>query len=332
MQTRTLGQLKVSAIGLGCMGFTAAYGGQEEAGAIATLRHAVDRGITFFDTAEVYGPYENEEIVGRGLRAVRDKVVIATKFGFDIAPEGASGFERMRGTDGTPDNARRAIEGSLRRLGTEVIDLFYLHRPDPATPIEDTVGAMAELVHAGKARFLGLSEVTADQLRRAHAVHPITALQSEYSLWERYVEDEMLATCRELGIGLVPYSPLGRGFLSGTIRSKADLATDDFRSTLPRFDDANLDANLKLVDRLRELAEEKGVTAAQLALAWVLAQGDDIVPIPGSRKIANVDDNIAAIGITLTRDDRTRIAAAMSGVQGARYAPRELSMLPKRAE
>nr|WP_236552762.1 aldo/keto reductase [Sphingomonas sp. 8AM] len=328
---RKLGQLEVSAIGLGCMGFTAAYGGQEAAASIATLHHAVERGITFFDTAEVYGPYENEEIVGRGLRAVRDKVVIATKFGFDIAPEGAAGFERMRGMDGTPDNARRAIEGSLRRLGTEVIDLFYLHRPDPATPIEDTVSAMAELVHAGKARFLGLSEVTADQLRRAHAVHPITALQSEYSLWERYVEDEMLATCRELGIALVPYSPLGRGFLSGKIRSKADLAAADFRSTLPRFEEANLDANLKLVDRLRQLAEEKGVTAAQLALAWVLAQGDDIVPIPGSRKIANLDDNIAAVAITLTGDDRARIAAAMSGVQGARYAPREMSMLPKRS-
>ncbi len=330
MQKRKLGTLEVSAIGLGCMGFTAAYGGQDEAASLATLHHAVERGITFFDTAEVYGPYENEEIVGRGLKPVRDKVVIATKFGFDIAPEGATGFERMRGADGTPANAHRAIDGSLRRLGTDVIDLFYLHRPDPKTPIEESVGAMAELVQAGKARFLGLSEVTADQLRRAHAVHPITALQSEYSLWERYVEDEMLATCRELGIGLVPYSPLGRGFLSGQIRSKDDLARNDFRSTLPRFDDANLAANLKLVDHLRDLADEKGVTAAQLALAWVLAQGDDIVPIPGSRKIANLDDNIAAAEIVLTADDRARIAAAMSGVQGARYAERELAMLPRR--
>lgn len=329
MQTRKLGDLKVSAIGLGCMGFTAAYGGQDEAASIATLHRAVERGITFFDTAEVYGPYENEEIVGRGLKSARDKVVIATKFGFDIAPEGATGFERMCGTNGTPDNARHAIEGSLRRLGTDVIDLFYLHRPDPRTPIEESVGAMAELVQAGKARFLGLSEVTADQLRRAHAVHPITALQSEYSLWERYVEDEVLATCRELGIGLVPYSPLGRGFLSGKIRSKADLAANDFRSTLPRFDDANLDANLKLVDRLRAIAEEKGVTPAQLALAWVLAQGDDIVPIPGSRKITNLEDNIAAVGITLTSDDRARIADALSGVQGARYAEREMAMLPR---
>lgn len=330
MQNRKLGELEVSAIGLGCMGFTAAYGGQDEAASIATLRHAVDRGITFFDTAEVYGPYENEEIVGRGLREVRDKVVTATKFGFDIAPEGGIGFERMRGADGTPANARRAIEGSLQRLGTDVIDLFYLHRPDPKTPIEESVGAMAELVQAGKARFLGLSEVTADQLRRAHAVHPITALQSEYSLWERYVEEEMLATCRELGIGLVPYSPLGRGFLSGRIRSKADLEADDFRATLPRFDEANLDANLKLVDRLRAIAEEKGVTPAQLALAWVLAQGDDIVPIPGSRKIANLDDNIAAVDIMLTPEDRARIADAMSGVQGARYAQREMTMLPQR--
>ncbi|WP_339348281.1 aldo/keto reductase [uncultured Sphingomonas sp.] len=330
MQERKLGELEVSAIGLGCMGFTAAYGGQDEAASIATLHHAVDRGITFFDTAEVYGPYENEEIVGRGLKDVRDKVVIATKFGFDVAPEGGTGFERMRGADGTPDNARRAIEGSLRRLGTDVIDLFYLHRPDPKTPIEESVGAMAELVQAGKARFLGLSEVTADQLRRAHAVHPITALQSEYSLWERYVEEEMLATCRELGIGLVPYSPLGRGFLSGKIRSKADLEANDFRATLPRFDAANLDANLKLVDRLRAIAEEKGVTPAQLALAWVLAQGDDIVPIPGSRKIANLDDNIDAVDILLTQDDRTRIADAMSGVQGARYAEREMAMLPQR--
>ena len=329
MQTRKLGDLEVSAIGLGCMGFTAAYGGQDEAASIATLHHAVERGITFFDTAEVYGPYENEEIVGRGLKSVRDKVVIATKFGFDIALEGATGFERMRGADGTRDNARRAIEGSLRWLGTDVIDLFYLHRPDPRTPIEDSVGAMAELVQAGKARFLGLSEVTADQLRRAHAVHPITALQSEYSLWERYVEDEMLATCRELGIGLVPYSPLGRGFLSGKIRSKADLEANDFRNTLPRFDAANLDANLKLVDRLRAIADEKGVTSAQLALAWVLAQGNDIVPIPGSRKVANLDDNIAAVDIVLTADDRTRIADAMTGIQGARYAAREMAMLPQ---
>ena len=330
MQNRKLGELEVSAIGLGCMGFTAAYGGQDEATSIATLHHAVERGITFFDTAEVYGPYENEEIVGRGLKAVRDKVVIATKFGFDIAPEGATGFERMRGADGTPANARHAIEGSLRRLGIDVIDLFYLHRPDPRTPIEDSVGAMAQLVQAGKARFLGLSEVTADQLRRAHAVHPITALQSEYSLWERDIEDEILATCRELGIGLVPYSPLGRGFLSGKIRSKADLETDDFRATLPRFDEANLAANLKLVDRLRAIADEKGVTAAQLALAWVLAQGDDIVPIPGSRKIVHLDDNIAAVDITLMPDDRTRIADALGGVQGARYAAREMAMLPQR--
>lgn len=330
MRTRKLGELEVSAIGLGCMGFTAAYGGQDEAASLATLHRAVERGITFFDTAEVYGPYENEEIVGRGLRSVRDKVVIATKFGFDIAPEGATGFERMRGADGTPDNARRAIEGSLRRLGTDVIDLFYLHRPDPKTPIEESVGAMAELVQAGKARFLGLSEVTADQLRRAHAVHPIAALQSEYSLWERGIEDEILPTCRELGIGLVPYSPLGRGFLSGTIRSRADLGSNDFRTTLPRFDDANLDANLKLVDRLREIAGEKGVTAAQLALAWVLAQGDDVVPIPGSRKIANLEDNVAAVDLTLTADDRARIADAMSGVRGARYAEREMAMLPSR--
>lgn len=332
MQKRKLGDLEVPAIGLGCMGFTAAYGGQDEAASIATLHQAIERGITFFDTAEVYGPYENEEIVGRGLREVRDKVVIATKFGFDIAPEGSTGFERMRGADGTPDNARRAIEGSLRRLGTDAIDLFYLHRPDPRTPIEESVGAMAELVQAGKARFLGLSEVTADQLRRAHAVHPISALQSEYSLWERYVEEEMLATCRELGIGLVPYSPLGRGFLSGRIRSKADLESNDFRSTLPRFDDANLDANLKLVDRLRAIADEKGVTPAQLALAWVLAQGDDIVPIPGSRKIAHLEDNIAAVDIMLTPEERGRIADAMSGVQGARYAEREMAMLPQRRE
>lgn len=239
---------------------------------------------------------------------------------------------KLRGTDGTPDNAHRAIEGSLRRLGTDVIDLFYLHRPDAKTPIEESVGAMAALVQAGKARFLGLSEVTADQLRRVHGVHPITALQSEYSLWERYVEDEMLATCRELGIGLVPYSPLGRGFLSGRIRSKADLEANDFRATLPCFDEANLDANLKLVDRLRTLADEKGVTAAQLALAWVLAQGEDIVPIPGSRKIANLKDNIAALDIVLMPEDRARIADAMIGVQGARYAQREMAMLPARRD
>ena len=326
MEQRTLGNLQVSAIGLGCMGFTAAYGGQDEAASIATLHRAVELGITFFDTAEVYGPYENEAIVGRALRDVRDRVVIATKFGFVIGDEGI-GFQRTTGLDGSPANARRVAEASLGRLGIETIDLFYLHRPDPAVPIEESVGGMAELVREGKVRAIGLSEVTADQLRRAHAVHPIAALQSEYSLWFREVEDTVLPVCRELGIGFVPYSPLGRGFLTGSIRSRDDLEQNDFRAGLPRFAEGNLEANLALVDRLKALAEARGVTAAQLALAWVLAQGGDIVPIPGARKIANLEANVAAVGLRLSPEELAAIGEVMADVQGARYGEREVARL-----
>jgi aryl-alcohol dehydrogenase-like predicted oxidoreductase len=326
VKQRKLGDLQVSAIGLGCMGFTAAYGGQEEAASIATLHRAVELGVTFFDTAEVYGPYENEELVGRALREVRDRVVIASKFGFTIGDQGV-GFQRTTGLDGSPANARRVAEGSLKRLGVETLDLFYLHRPDPMVPIEESVGGMAELVREGKVGAIGLSEVTADQLRRAHAVHPIAALQSEYSLWFREVEDSILPTCRELGIGFVPYSPLGRGFLTGQIRSRDDLEQDDFRAGLPRFAESNLEANLALVDTLKAMAAARNVTAAQLALGWVLAQGDDIVPIPGARKIPNLEANVAAVSLQLSADELASIGAVMAGVQGARYGEREMVRL-----
>lgn len=326
MEQRKIGDLSVSALGLGCMGFTAAYGGQDEAASIATLHRAVDLGVTLFDTAEVYGPYENEEIVGKALRDVRDKVVIASKFGFTIGQEGI-GFQRTTGLDGSPANARRVVEASLKRLGVEVIDLFYLHRPDPAVTIEESVGGMADLVREGKVRAIGLSEVTADQLRRAHGVHPIAALQSEYSLWYRDVEQDILPTCRELGVAFVPYSPLGRGFLTGRIRSREDLEQNDFRTTLPRFADGNLNANLALVDRLGAIAEQKGVTTAQLALAWVLGQGKDIVPIPGARKIPHLEANVAAASLQLTEAELQAIGAVMDGVQGARYGERENARL-----
>lgn len=326
MKTRKLGALEVSAIGLGCMGFTAAYGGQEEAQSIETLRRAVDLGVTFFDTAEVYGPYDNEKIVGRALRGVRDKVVIATKFGFRIGVEGI-GFDRVTGLDSSPANVRSVAEASLKRLGIDVIDLFYQHRVDASVPIEETVGAMADLVKAGKVRALGLSEASADTIRRAHAVHPIAAVQSEYSLWTRDPERDVIPTCRELGIGFVPYSPLGRGFLTGQIKSSADLGENDFRANLPRFNEANLDANLALVEALRKLAEKRGVTAAQLALAWVLQQGDDIVPIPGARKIRHLEENIRAVELTLDAAERAGIAAVMENVQGDRYGERQLALL-----
>ena len=326
MKTRKLGALEVSAIGLGCMGFTAAYGGQEEAQSIDTLRRAVDLGVTFFDTAEVYGPYDNEKIVGRALRGVRDKVVIATKFGFRIGAEGI-GFDRVSGLDGSPANVKSVAEASLKRLGIDVIDLFYQHRVDASVPIEETVGAMADLVKAGKVRALGLSEASAATIRRAHAVHPIAAVQSEYSLWTRDPERDVIPTCRELGIGFVPYSPLGRGFLTGQIKSSADLGENDFRVNLPRFNEANLEANLALVEALQKLAEKRGVTAAQLALAWVLEQGDDIVPIPGARKIRHLEENIRAVELTLDAAERAGIAAVMENVQGDRYGEPQLALL-----
>lgn len=328
MIKRKLGtELTVSSVGLGCMGMSFAYGGQDEAEAIATLRRAVDLGVTLFDTAEVYGPFDNEILVGKALRPVRDQVVIATKFGFRIAAEGA-GPSRMIGVDSRPEHVKAVAEASLKRLGIEVIDLFYQHRVDPLVPIEDTVGAMAELVRAGKVRALGLSEAGAATIRRAHAVHPIAAVQSEYSLWSREPEADVLPVCRELGIGFVPYSPLGRGLLTGAIRDRATLGEDDFRRGLPRFQDGNLERNVALVDRLGVIAAGLGITAAQLALAWVLHQGDTIVPIPGARRIAHLEQNAAA---TVTLDAATlgAIAEAMpaEAIAGKRYTDAALELV-----
>lgn len=319
MKTRKLGRNgpEVSAIGLGCMGMSAFYGGSDEAQSIDVIHRALDLGVTLFDTAEMYGPHTNEILVGKALKDRRDQAFIATKFGINYNEDRS----RLL-VDGSPANVRRAVEGSLQRLGVDHIDLYYLHRVDPDTPIEETVGAMGELVAEGKVRFLGLSEAAPDTLRKAHAVHPITALQTEYSLWSREPEDELFATVRELGIGFVPYSPLGRGFLSGDIKSIDDLAADDFRRTNPRFVGENFQKNLDLVDAVKAIAEDKGVTAAQLALAWVLAQGEDLVPIPGTRRVATLEQNAAAVDLVLTPDDLARIEAVFpkGAAVGHRYA------------
>lgn len=325
MKMRKLGRNgpEVSAVGLGCMGMSAFYGGADEAQSIAVIHRALDLGVTLFDTAEMYGPHTNEVLLGKALKGRRDEAFIATKFGINRQPDGSAI------TDGSPANVRRAVEGSLSRLGVDHIDLYYQHRIDPNTPIEETVGAMAELVKEGKVRFLGLSEAAPATLRRAHAEHPITALQTEYSLWSRDPEDELLGVVRELGIGFVPYSPLGRGFLSGEIKSIDDLAPDDFRRTNPRFAGANFQKNLDLVDAVGAIAADKGVTAAQLALAWVLAQGEDLVPIPGTRRIATLEQNAAAADIVLTPDDLARIEAVFprGAAAGERYAPGGMSSL-----
>ena len=321
MKTRTLGRSgpEVSAIGLGCMGMAAFYGQASDAAqATAVIHRALDLGVTLFDTAEMYGPYTNEIQLAKALAGRRDKAFIATKFGIGYNAE-----RTALKVDGSPANVRRAIEGSLKRLNTDHVDLYYLHRVDPDTPIEETVGAMAELVTEGKVRFLGLSEAAPATLRKAHATHPITALQTEYSLWSREPEDEILATCEELGVGFVPYSPLGRGFLSGDIKSIDDLAADDFRRTNPRFLGENFRKNLDLVDAVGVLAADKGVTAAQLALAWVLAQGEHLVPIPGTRRIRTLEDNAAAADLVLTPEDLARIEAVFpkDAASGERYAP-----------
>jgi aryl-alcohol dehydrogenase-like predicted oxidoreductase len=316
MNHRTLGSsLSVPALGLGCMGMSAFYGTADEGEALATIDRAVELGCTFLDTAEQYGPYTNEELVGRAIAGRRDDVTVATKFGWRIAPDDPAG--RIR--DGSPANVRRSIEGSLRRLGTDHVDLYYLHRVDPGTPIEETVGAMGELVREGKVRHLGLSEASVDTLRRAHAVHPITALQTEYSLWTRDVEAEILPTCRELGIGFVAYSPLGRGFLSGRFTSPEELDENDFRRRGPRFVGEALRHNLQLAAKVRELAEEKGCTPGQLALAWVLAQGEDIVPIPGTKRRAYLEENLGAADVELSADDLARIDAEVPAAAGDRY-------------
>ena len=299
MHTARLGQLEVSRIGLGAMGMSHGYsgGGSDDAESIRTIHRALDLGVTLLDTAEVYGPYANEELVGQALKGRRDQVVLATKFGL-ISHTG-----RAAGTpDSSPDNVRAAVEGSLRRLGTDHIDLYHQHRVDPATPIEDTMGVLAELVQQGKIRYVGLSEAWTDTIRRADAVHPVTALQSEYSLWTRD-QEELLPLLRELGIGLVAYSPLGRGFLTGALRTPADLDAlddDDFRKTSPRFTGENFQRNLHLADAVRAVADEAGATPGQVALAWLLAKGEDIVPIPGTKRVSRVEENIAADGITLT--------------------------------
>ncbi len=328
MKTRKLGNdLTVSIIGLGCMGMSFAYGAADEAESIRTLHRAIDLGITFFDTAEVYGPFENEKLLGKALGPMRDKVTIATKFGFRIEA-GVPAAQAIKGVDGRPEHAKAVAEASLKRLGTDVIDLYYQHRVDPEVPIEDTVGAMAELVREGKVRALGLSEASAATIRRAHKVHPIAAVQSEYSLWSRDPEADVLATCRELGIGFVPYSPLGRGMLTGALRKADDLEANDFRRSLPRFQAENFDTNVRLVETLQALAEEKGVTAAQLALAWVINQGDFIVPIPGARKLDHLEQNAAAAGITLSAEESSRLAEALSPalVAGNRYTDASLAL------
>ena len=318
MRTRQLGTsgLDVSAMGLGCMGMSAFYGTRDDAASVETLHRALELGITFFDTADVYGAGDNEELVGSVLSQRRDTVVIATKFGNVFGPDGALGT-----IDGSPAYVRRACEASLVRLGTDSIDLYYQHRVDPATPIEDTVGAMAELVEEGKVRFLGLSEASASTLRRAHDVHPIAALQTEYSVWSRDAEAELLATCEELGIGFVAYSPLGRGFLSGRIRAVDALIEGDHRRSFPRFSEQNLKGNLSIVDGLRQIAEDKGCTPAQLCLAWVLHRSPDVVPIPGTKRRTFLEENVAALDIELDAADLERIdaVAPLGAAAGARY-------------
>ena len=320
MKKRKLGPAgpEVSAIGLGCMGMSAFYGATDEQQSIATITRALDLGCCFLDTSDMYGPHTNEELVGRAIAGRREEVFLASKFGIKIELDQDP---PRRSIDGSPEYVRKACEGSLQRLGVEHIDLYYQHRVDPNTPIEDTVGAMAELVAEGKVRHLGLSEAGADTIRRAHAVHPITALQSEYSLWTRDVEEEVMPVLEELGIGLVAYSPLGRGFLSGRFSSPEELDEGDFRRYGPRFTGENLQHNLMLAQRVKELAAEKGVTPGQLALAWVLHRGDRIVPIPGTKRVSYLEENLAAADVELSPEEVLRIAEAVPAAAGERYDP-----------
>jgi aryl-alcohol dehydrogenase-like predicted oxidoreductase len=321
MQTRKLGTqgLAVSALGLGCMGMSQSYGIPDDAESVATIRRALELGVTFFDTAEVYGPFKNEELLGRALKGQRERAVIATKFGFNIGADNA-----INGANSRPEHVLRVADECLRRLDTDYIDLLYQHRVDPAVPIEDTVGAMDRLVQQGKVRFLGLSEAGAKTIRRAHAVHPISALQSEYSLWERNLEGEILSTLRELGIGLVPFCPLGRGFLTGKAPRPEETPDDDYRRQDPRFAAENFDRNMRLVDIVTCVAQSKHVLPAQIALAWLLHQGPDIVPIPGTKRRAYLEENAAAATITLTREEMDTLAAIgePGSVSGPRYGER----------
>jgi aryl-alcohol dehydrogenase-like predicted oxidoreductase len=324
MKQRKLGTagLTASELGLGCMGMTYAYGAADENEAIATIHRAIDLGITFLDTAEIYGPFTNEELVGRAIAGRREQVVVATKFGFSF------GAGRPRGVDGSPQNVKNVADASLGRLKIDTIDLYYQHRRDPKVPIEETVGAMKELVEAGKVRYLGLSEVGPETLRRAHAVHPISALQSEYSLFERGVEARVLPVLRELGIGFVPYSPLGRGFLTGAV-TLAGLEADDFRRTTPRFSAENVKKNEALVEVIKRVAARNRATPAQIALAWVLAQGEDIVPIPGTKRVRFLEDNAGAIGVHLNADDLGELNALEAGVAGERYSEAMMAMIER---
>ncbi|WP_045746661.1 aldo/keto reductase [Actinoplanes rectilineatus] len=327
MRTAKLGELEVSRIGLGAMGMSHGYtgAGSDDAESIRTIHRAIDLGVTLIDTAEIYGPYSNEELVGRALEGRRDRVVVATKFGL-IAHGGAGPWHR----DSSPDNIRTAVEGSLKRLGTDHIDLYYQHRVDPETPIEDTMGALAELVEQGKIRYIGLSEAWTGTIRRAHAVHPVTALQSEYSLWTRD-QEQILPVLRELGIGLVPYSPLGHGFLTGALRTPADiekLDDSDFRKTNPRFTGENFQRNVRLADQVQDIADQVGATPAQVALAWLLTKGDDVAPIPGTKRVARVEENTAADGVTLTPDQIATLDA-LPVAEGGHHTDEQMQMIER---
>jgi aryl-alcohol dehydrogenase-like predicted oxidoreductase len=319
MDKRKLAELEVSAIGLGCMGMSAFYGSTDEAEAIATVRRALELGIDFIDTAQLYGPLTNEELIGRAIEGRRDDYVIATKFARRMDDATPGEMSSTGPLDGSAEHVRTSVEGSLKRLKTDRIDLYYQHRVDPKTEIEETVGAMAELVAQGKILHIGLSEAAPETIRRAHAVHPITAVQTEYSMWTRDPEPEVLPTCRELGIGFVPYSPLGRGFLSGRFTKPQDLDEGDFRRKGPRFTGENLESNLQLAAKVKEIAEEKGCTPAQLAIAWVLAQGEDLVPIPGTKRRSYLEQNAAAVEVELSEEDLARIDAELPPVSGDRY-------------
>jgi aryl-alcohol dehydrogenase-like predicted oxidoreductase len=329
MQKRKLGSnLEVSAIGLGCMGMSASYGTPEErdeSESVATIHRAIELGVTFFDTAEVYGPFSNEELLGRALKGKRDSVTIATKFGFKIEDGGIAGL------DSRPPHIREVVEASLRRLATDRIDLLYQHRVDPAVPIEDVVGAMAELVREGKVRFLGLSEAGEQTIRRAHSVHPIAALQSEYSLWERNLEPQIIPLLRELGVGLVPFAPLGRGFLTGAVKRAEEYSEGDFRRNDPRYQGENFDDNMRAASVVRELAVQKGCTPGQIALAWLLHKGPDIVPIPGTKRRKHLEDNAGAISVSLTEKEKAELDAALSPekVAGPRYSEKQMATVDR---